>query len=168
MPYRRISRRYLPKKWWNCRRIFLKEGPFTHAVTGIAANLCDCLVKIPVRRAAGRGYSYFHLYVFLRLYLFIYVCHASWPNEKRYRPEIWYTHFPRPYLKMAFFVYSRRWPRGPLGRKTAVSRGFSGYLLEWLVLFFTIAKNDIQFFQYVEWIDLKLEESLTSSHCLVT
>ena len=31
------------------------------------------------------------------------VCHASWPNEKRYRPEIWYTHSPRPNLKTAFF-----------------------------------------------------------------
>ena len=37
------------------------------------------------------------------IYLGIYVCHASWPNEKRYRPEIWYTHSPRPNLKTAFF-----------------------------------------------------------------
>ena len=34
------------------------------------------LFKIPVRRAAGRGYSFFHLY----MCVFIYVCHASWPS----------------------------------------------------------------------------------------
>ena len=59
-----------------------------------------------MRRAADRGYSYFHLYLlmhFLCVYVSFYVCHASWPNEKRYRPEIWYTHSPRPNLKTAFF-----------------------------------------------------------------
>ena len=56
-------------------------------------NLLETLVimgyhppfKIQVRGAAGRGYSYFHVY----MCFCIYVCHASWPNEKRYRPEIW-------------------------------------------------------------------------------
>ena len=30
------------------------------------------------------------IYVFI--YLCMYLCHVSWPNEKRYRPEIWYTY----------------------------------------------------------------------------
>ena len=59
-------------------------------------------IKIHMRRAAGRGYSYFHLYM-CSMCVFIYVCHASWPNETLYRPEIWNTQFPIPYLKTFFF-----------------------------------------------------------------
>ena len=39
------------------------------------------------------------------VYSFKYLCHASWPNEKRYRPQIWYTYSHRPYLKTCFFVF---------------------------------------------------------------
>ena len=63
------------------------------------------IIKNHVRRAAGRGYSYFHLYMCVCMYLL----HASWPNEKRYRPEIWYTRSPRPHLKNGFFVFSKKW-----------------------------------------------------------
>ena len=33
---------------------------------------------------------------------------TSWPNEKRYRPEIWFTHSPKPYLKTFFFCFFRK------------------------------------------------------------
>ena len=34
---------------------------------------------------------------------------TSWPNEKRYRPEIWFTHSPKPYLKTFFFFEKVPW-----------------------------------------------------------
>ena len=34
-----------------------------------------------------------------------YFCHAGWPTEIRYRPEIWYTRSPRPYQKIFFFNF---------------------------------------------------------------
>ena len=37
--------------------------------------------------------------------VFIYVCHVSWPNEKRNRPEIWHTYSHRPYLKTSFLLF---------------------------------------------------------------
>ena len=50
---------------------------------------------------------------------------TSWPNEKWYRPEIWYTHYPRLYLKSIFFCFfQKRDPEGPWPCKTAVSRWF--------------------------------------------
>ena len=37
------------------------------------------------------------------VYMWMYVlCHASWPNEKRYRPEIRHTYSHWPYLKRVF------------------------------------------------------------------
>ena len=51
-------------------------------------------------------------------------------NEKRYRPENWYTPSPRPYLKTGFLFDN---PEGLKPRKTAVSRGFSAFLLDYLV-----------------------------------
>ena len=68
--------------------------------------------------------------------VFIYVLHASWPNEKQYRPKIWYTFSQRPYLKtFFFFFFLKNHPDddGRQPRKTAVSRGFSAYLLDCLV-----------------------------------
>ena len=56
--------------------------------------------KIHVRRTAGRGYSCFHLYM---CFLFVYFCHASWPNDKQYWLEIRCTYSPRPYLNTVFF-----------------------------------------------------------------
>ena len=37
----------------------------------------------------------------------MYLCHASWPNEKRYRPEIWYTYSHNPYLKSGFCFFEK-------------------------------------------------------------
>ena len=66
-------------------------------------NTKNLVFEIHVRRAAGRGYSQFHLskstrgehpvedipnFTCIRAYLLVYVCHVSWPNEKRYMPEI--------------------------------------------------------------------------------
>ena len=63
------------------------------------------IVKIHVRRAAGRG-KFLFLLVYVCMYLCVYLCHASWPNEKRYRPEIGYSSSHRPYLKTVFFFVS--------------------------------------------------------------
>ena len=57
---------------------------------------------------------------------------TSWPNEKRYRPEIWYTHSPRPYLKTGFLFFQKRYLRTSSLEKLQ-SRGFSAYLLDCLV-----------------------------------
>ena len=59
--------------------------------------------KIHVRRAAGRGFPIFTCkYVWLCLS----VCTPPFgPTEKRYRPEILYTHSPRPYLEMGFLLF---------------------------------------------------------------
>ena len=94
----------------------------------------------------------------------VYLCHASWPNEKRYRPEIWHTYSHWPYLKTSFskkipvtavslekmpchadfpqissialfFVVSKKWPWGPLASKNCRARGFSTYLSDCLVIF---------------------------------
>ena len=51
------------------------------------------------------------------IYLCIYLCHASWPDEKRYRPEIWYTYCHRPYLKTYFMFFSKKGSLGPLTLK---------------------------------------------------
>ena len=51
------------------------------------------------------------------VYLFIYMCHASWPTEKRYRPGIWHTILPLTLFKPFFFVFSKKWPWGPLPSK---------------------------------------------------
>ena len=41
--------------------------------------------------------------------VFVCLCHASWPNEKRYRPKIWYTCSPRPHLKTVFLFFWTRY-----------------------------------------------------------
>ena len=41
-------------------------------------------------------------------YVFICLCHASWPNEIRYRPEIWFTRSPRPHLKTCCLFFSEK------------------------------------------------------------
>ena len=51
------------------------------------------------------------------VYLFVYLCHVSWPNEKRYRPEMLYTYSHRPYLKKRFLFFRKKWPWGPLASK---------------------------------------------------
>ena len=37
----------------------------------------------------------------------MYLCHASWPNEILYRPEIWYMYTNAPYLKTSFFFFEK-------------------------------------------------------------
>ena len=44
------------------------------------------------------------------IYLCIYARHASWPKEKRYRPEIWRTYSHWPYLRTGFFVFFEKIP----------------------------------------------------------
>ena len=85
------------------------------------------IFKIHVRRATGRGCSYFHLYmcVFF-IYVFIQVCHACWLNEKRYRPEFG-TH--------RFLSFRKSYTEGRQRRKTAASREFSAYPPYCLVYF---------------------------------
>ena len=39
--------------------------------------------------------------------IFLYVCHVYWPNEKRYRPEIWHTYSHWPYLKVGFLFFDQ-------------------------------------------------------------
>ena len=61
-------------------------------------------IKIHVSQEAARRYSYFHLY----MCVFSYLCVSRlWPNEKRYRPEIWYKHSTRPYLKTGFLFFRK-------------------------------------------------------------
>ena len=63
------------------------------------------------RRAAGRGYLYFHLYmcvsVALSLPLWLCVIPSS-QMKKRYKPEFRHTYSSRSYIKMFFF--SKKWP----------------------------------------------------------
>ena len=35
----------------------------------------------------------------------MYLCHASWPNEKLYRPENRYTYSAGPYLKLVLICF---------------------------------------------------------------
>ena len=37
----------------------------------------------------------------------MYLCHTSWPNQKRYRPEICYTYSYTPYLKTGFGFFEK-------------------------------------------------------------
>ena len=46
------------------------------------------------------------LFSLVNMWLCLSVCTAPFGHkEKRYRPEIWYTHSPRPYLKTSFFLF---------------------------------------------------------------
>ena len=58
--------------------------------------------QIHVRRAVGRGYYYFHLYICVSFLL----GYALWPKEKWYR----HTHSPRSYLKILFFFFRKSDP----------------------------------------------------------
>ena len=49
------------------------------------------------------------------MYICMYLCHTSWPNEKR--PEIWYPYSHWPYQKTGFFVFSIKSPWRPLASK---------------------------------------------------
>ena len=55
-------------------------------------------------------------------------------TKKLYRPEIWYTHSPRPHLSTGFCFFEKATLIVASVKKTAVSRGFSAYLLDCLVL----------------------------------
>ena len=75
------------------------------------------------------------IFVHVCMSVFIYVCHVSWPNEKRYKPEIWHTYSHWHYLKTFFLFFRSNHRDGRKPRKTAVSRGFSAYLLDCLIVF---------------------------------
>ena len=49
--------------------------------------------------------------VCLCIYVFIYLCHFSWPDEKRYTPDIWHTYSRWTYLKTVFFLFF--WIKSP-------------------------------------------------------
>ena len=71
------------------------------------------------------------------MYLFISLCHASWPNEKRYRPEIWHTFSHWPYLKTDFFCFFKKITVTAASlKKLPCHVDFSVYLLDRLVLFY--------------------------------
>ena len=61
------------------------------------------------RKASSRSWIFFNSLV----YMFVGLYGTSWPNKKRYRPEIWYTHSLKPYLKMGFLVFSLKRSWGP-------------------------------------------------------
>ena len=54
------------------------------------------------------------VYLFIYVCVFIYLCHVSWPNDKRFRPEIWYTYSHRLYLKTGFLFFRKKSPWRPL------------------------------------------------------
>ena len=47
----------------------------------------------------------------------MYLCHASWRNEKRHRPENRYTYSHGPYLKRGFWFFRKKLPWGTLASK---------------------------------------------------
>ena len=84
------------------------------------------------REASSRSRIFLNslVYVCVCMYLLIYVCHVSWPNEKRYRPEIWYTYSHRPYLKIFFCFFEKMTIEGRQPRETTVSLEFFAYILD--------------------------------------
>ena len=125
-------------------------------------------------------------YVFIHLCM--YVCHASWPNEIRYRPEIWNTCFHGPYLKTRFWFLRRNHRDGRQPQKTAVSRGFSAYLFDCnvflLMPFHAFMKMQINHpsfigiavtctrmtgccFQFPVFISVVISQKCTASHIFV-
>ena len=65
--------------------------------------------------------------------LFIYLCQASWANEKQYRPEIWHTYSHWPYLKTRFSFFRQNDRDGRYPEKLPFHVDFSLYLLDCLV-----------------------------------
>ena len=57
--------------------------------------------QIHGRRAAGKDIP-----LFTRIFVVDCVCLC--PTEKRYKPEIWCIHSPRPYLKNAYLFFFQR------------------------------------------------------------
>ena len=49
------------------------------------------------REVSSRSRIFIISLVYVGICIFIYLCHVSWLNEKRYRPEIWHTHTHRPW-----------------------------------------------------------------------
>ena len=95
------------------------------------------LIKIHVRRAADREYSYFHLYMCVCFSLFVYLFMCVTPPGQTKNDKD--THSPRPHLRTVFFLFFQKSdPEGRQPWKTAVSRGFSAYLLDCLVIYFIL------------------------------
>ena len=92
--------------------------------------------------------------IFYRTYVRVCLCHNSWPNKKWYRPETWYTHSPRPYLKTAFLFFWKSDLEGHYHRKTAVSCGFSTYILNchvFLYFHFFVSVIDLKFGTHIRF-----------------
>ena len=62
------------------------------------------------RQASSLSRIFLFSLVYVFIHVFIHLCHASRPNEKRYRPEIGYTYSHRPYLKHGLFVFFEKIP----------------------------------------------------------
>ena len=88
------------------------------------------------------------LYVCIFVYVSIYLCHLSWPNEKRYRPEIWHTYSHWPYLKTCFFVFSIKSPWRPLASKNC--------RVTWI---FRISPRSPCLFIFIYWIIFRLQHA---------
>ena len=83
------------------------------------------------RDASNRSRIFLFSLVYVCMYVFIYLCHASWPNEKQQRHIL-----PQALSKNGFFCFFEKNPR-----KTAVSRGFSVYLLHCLVFYLFVYRG---------------------------
>ena len=75
------------------------------------------------------------------IFMLVYECRAVFicvtppgQTKKRYRPEIWYTHSPHPYLKTRLLFLRKNGPEGRCPQKPAVSHEFSAYFLDCLVI----------------------------------
>ena len=73
------------------------------------------------------------IFLIVCMYLCIYLCYASWLNEKRYRPEIWYTYYHRPSLKTSFLFFRKKWPWVLTSKNCSVTRIFR--ISHWLPFF---------------------------------
>ena len=73
-------------KFLSCRYLFLLS--YFLCITSKFAALLDFSVKIYNQNPVSRGYSQFHMYMCVFICVFIYLCHTSWQNEKRYCSEL--------------------------------------------------------------------------------
>ena len=64
------------------------------------------------RETSSRSRIFLISLAYVCMYLFMYLSHASWPNEKRYRPEIWYKYSHGRYLETGFLFFRKNDPEG--------------------------------------------------------
>ena len=103
-------------------------------------ELVERYYKQNPREASTRSkiflFSLVNMSVGLSVCGFVCLYGTSWPRDKRYRLEIWYTHSPRANLKTGFLFFRKSEPEGGQPRKAGVSREFSAYLFDCRVFFF--------------------------------